>query len=124
MKRNAILLLIISLLSFSSATAQSFHNTPLLEALQTIGRSQSNYTIDILSDGLGNLRTSANVMGLATPDAVKRLCKGLPVKVKTKGRVISVQPKKGVPQRHEVEIRGKVEDGFLKIPLAHVKVSI
>ena len=107
-----------------TAEAQSFLNTPLIEALQAISNSQTNYTIDILSDGLGNLHSSANVTGLSVPDAVKRLCKGLPVKVKTKGRVISVQPKKGVPQRHEVEIRGKVEDGFLKIPLAHVKVSI
>ena len=107
-----------------TAEAQSFHNTPLLEALQAISNSQTNYTIDILSDGLGNLHTSANVTGLSVLDAVKCLCKGLPVKVKTKGRVISVQPKKGVPLRREVEISGKVEDGFLKIPLAHVKVSI
>ena len=71
------------LLAFLAMTAgaQSFHNTPLIEALQAISNSQSNYTIDILSDGLGNLHTSANVTGLATPDAVKRLCKGLPVKV-------------------------------------------
>ena len=68
-----------------------FHETPLLEALQTISREQSDYTIDILSDSLGSLQTSAQFKNLSVPDAVKRICKGLPVRVKRKGKHLFLQ---------------------------------
>jgi hypothetical protein len=41
--------------------AQQDRFVSLLPALQSISRSQQEYTIDILSDGLGDLRTTANV---------------------------------------------------------------
>lgn len=98
--------------------------TSLLSALQTVRRNHPDYSIDILSEGLDDLRTTARITGLSAPDAVKRLCKGLPVKVKTKGKRISVQMKKRKPQRSEMTLIGKVEDGFLKMPLPQAKVSI
>lgn len=119
-----ILFIILISLFMIPAMAQDFRNTSLLEALQTISRSQSEYTIDILSDGLDDLRTTANVKNLSIPDAVKRLCKGKPVKVKTKGKRISVQMKKRKQQKSEVTLIGNVEDGFLKMPLPQAKVSI
>ena len=62
----------------------------LLSALHTIERSQSEYRIDIVSDGLEGLTTTANVSGLDAVKAVKRVCKGLPVKVKVHGKRIYV----------------------------------
>ena len=127
MKKQKIFffLLTLSLLSFSSAVAQTFRDVPLLDALQTVSRSQSEYTIDILSDGLDKLHTTAKVTGLAAPDAVKRLCRGLPVKVKVRGRHIAVQMKKRqAPKVQTVDLSGDVEDSFLKQPLPKAKVSV
>ena len=127
MKKQKIFffLLTLSLLSFSSAVAQTFRDAPLLDALQSISRSQKEYTIDILSDGLDKLHTTAKVTGLSAPDAVKRLCKGLPVKVKVRGRHIAVQMKKRqAPKVQTVDLSGDVEDGFLKRPLPKAKVSV
>ena len=125
MKKQKIILFLLSLLSFSSAVAQTFRDVPLLDALQSISRNQPEYTIDILSDGLDKLHTTAKVTGLAAPDAVKRLCKGLPVKVKVRGRHIAVQMKKRqAPKVQTVDLSGDVEDGFLKRPLPKAKVSV
>jgi len=66
----------------------------LLSALQSIEQNQSEYTIDIVSDGLEELTAKANVEGLDAVAAVKRVCKGLPVKVKVQGNHIYVQAKR------------------------------
>ena len=109
------LLLAASLVSHAQIT-HDFRNTPLLEALQTIGREQTDYTIDILSDSLGNLHTSAKVRDLSVPDAVKRICKGQPVKVKRSGKHIFIQyrPEKDFTNR-TIHLSGEVLDEFLKI---------
>ena len=123
--RIILFLLALSLLPLGSAVAQTFREVPLLDALQSISRSQPEYTIDILSDGLDRLHTTAKVTGLAAPDAVKRLCRGLPVKVKVRGRHIAVQMKKRqVPKVQTVDLSGDVEDSFLKRPLTKAKVSV
>lgn len=118
------LLLAASLVSHAQIT-HDFRNTPLLEALQTIGREQTDYTIDILSDSLGNLHTSAKVKDLSVPDAVKRICKGQPVKVKRSGKHIFIQyrPEKDFTNR-TIHLSGEVLDEFLKIPLPKAKISV
>ena len=63
----------------------------LLSVLQTIEQSQTEYSIDIVSDGLEGLTTKENVEGLDAVTAVKQVCKGLPVKVKVNGQHIYVQ---------------------------------
>ena len=101
-------LLILSALLFGSAIAQitrEFRNTPLTEALLTIEQSQKEYTISVLYDGLSTLRTSAKVKNLSVPDAVKLVCKGLPVKVKVDGQKIYVQQKR---VKRETEYKTKV----------------
>lgn len=115
-------LIIYLLVTISGLSAQE--STPLLKALHTIERSQSEYSIDIVSDGLDRLTTTAMVDGLDAVKAVKRVCKGLPVKVKVHGKRIYVQHKLTGVQQKNVTISGDVKDGFLKIPLSHAKVSI
>ena len=126
MKRQ--LLFILFYLSFSCVTAQvthDFSNTPLTEALRTIDKGQQDYTIIIHSDGLDKLHTSAKVRNLTVPEAVKLICKKLPVKVKQQGRLITVQAKRGWrPAVEEVSLVGPVEDGFLKMPLPDARVSV
>ena len=81
MKRQ--LLFILLYLSFSCVTAQVtqyFSDTPLTEALRTIELGQEEYTIAILSDCLDKLQTSAKVRNLTVPEAVRMVCKKLPVK--------------------------------------------
>ena len=104
-----ILLFCFVFLSYSNVAAQTFRNTLLLEALQTVNRGQSDYTIDILSDGLKDLTISAKVTGLSVPEAVKRVCKGQPVKVKIHGRKITVQYDKKKEVR-KLKLYGKVQD--------------
>ena len=96
MKRLTFLILSAFLLSHTFAQiTHSFHNTPLTEALRTIELSQSDYTIAILSDDLTDLRTSAKVKNLNTPDAVKLVCKDQPVK---QGDNYSIQAESRQPQ--------------------------
>ena len=119
----ALLLLLISQVTEAQITLR-FKNTPILEALQTIEQSQSEYSIAILSDGLSDFRTSAEIDNLTTIKAVKLLCKDLPLKIKTKGNTIYVQFKNDhSPENREkeIEISGNVEDGFMEMPLPHAK---
>ena len=107
-----LLILLITVLNIIfplPSLAQQGKSTSLLPALQSISRSQKEYTIDILSDGLGDLRTKAHVAGLPAPEAVKRLCQGLPVKVKVNGRKITVQYDKRREVR-KLKLNGNVQD--------------
>ena len=74
---------------------------------------------------LGNLHTSAKVRDLSVPDAVKRICKGQPVKVKRSGKHIFIQyrPEKDFTNR-TIHLSGEVLDEFLKIPLPKAKISV
>ncbi len=128
MRRLFLMLLLVVAVTVDGqgqTLTREFRDVPLLEALQTIGREQSEYTIDILSDSLGDLRTSAKVKNHSVPDAVKLICKGLPVRVKRQGKNIFVQyrPEKDFTGR-TIHLSGEVLDEFLKIPLPKVKVSI
>ena len=107
---------------------RKFNNTSLTEALRTIEQGQSEYAIAVLADGLADLRTYANVKNLSVPDAVKLVCKGLPVKVKVKGQKIYVQRKDVKAQKEDVkktaEIRGFVHNRLTHEYLYDVKVSL
>ena len=119
-----------SFLSVSHASAQQtvthdFHSTPLIEALQTISRQQTDYTIDILADGLDDLTTTAHVKSQPVPAAVRQVCKRQPVKVKTQGQVITVQAtKKRLQLPASIRLVGEVRDGFLDMPLPQANVSM
>ena len=107
----------------TASLAQQDRFVSLLPALQSLSRSQQEYTIDILSDGLGDLRTTANVKGLPAPEAVKRLCRGLPVKVKVHGRKITVQYDKRREVR-KLKLNGEVQDIRAHKPLIGATVEL
>lgn len=123
------LLTILSLLAqiICAQVSHQFRNTPLIDAIRTIEQGQTEYTVSILSDGLADMRTSFSCEDLSVPKAVKEVCKDFPLKVKIKGRIISVQLKKGYEWRtesREVSVSGLVEDGFLLVPLPDARISI
>ena len=125
MKRIFALLAFLACLCLGVAAqiTRSFRNTPLLEALQTIGGEQTEYSIDILSDGLADLRVTADADSLSVPDAVKLVCRHQPVKVKVRGRDISVQYDK----RREIKklkLKSKVEDIRAHKPLIGATVEL
>ena len=82
---------------------------PLISALKTIERSQSEYTINIESNGLDSLYTTEMTDGLDAVNAVRKVCKGLPVKVKVHGKRIYVQHERGKAVR-KLTLKGEVQD--------------
>jgi len=117
MRHHLIVLLLIAAQSMQAQVSHDFRNTPLTEALRTIEQGQEEYTIVMLTDDMEHLKVSARIKDMNLPDAVKRICKGQPVKVKTKGNQIFVQykPEKDFTDK-KVELSGCVEDGFLEMP--------
>ena len=85
------MLFLVALLCLASNPLSAQKAVSLLSVLQAIEQSQTEYSIDIVSDGLEDLTTKENVEGLDAVTAVKQVCKGLPVKVKVKGQHIYVQ---------------------------------
>ena len=119
MKRQTIIIL----LCWVALTVAAQKDMSLLTALQAIERSQSEYAIDIVCDGLDSLRTSANVKGLDAVKAVKRVCKGLPVKVKVHGKRIYVQHERGKVVR-KISLNGEVQDIRAHKPLIGATVEL
>ena len=123
MKHLLFLLMLLATVSGRAQISRTFSHTPLVDALQTISRAQSDYTIDILSDGLTNLYTSATLKNQSVPDAVKILCKGQPVKLKIHGRLITVQyGRKSEPRK--MKLRGEVQDIRAHKPLIGATVEL
>ncbi len=96
---------------------------PLISALKTIEQSQSEYAINIESNGLDSLYTAEKTNGLHTVNAVRKVCKGLPVKVKVHGKRIYVQYKKGKAVRR-LALKGEVQDIRAHKPLIGANVTL
>ena len=111
--KRAVLYLIIHLFAIalfplsaqeSAPSISGMGGSSLTTILDSIGKAQSAYTIHFIRNDLEHLRVSARIKEMKLPDAVKRICKGLPVKVKTKGKQIFVQykPEKDFSDRQGV----------------------
>ena len=107
MKR--LLYLIIYMCSLTSSLSAQ-ESDSLLTVLRNIEQSQSEYTIDIISDGLEELTVrTTNTDGLDAVKAVMRACKRLPVKVKVHGKHIYVQHE-GMKVERKLWLKGMVQD--------------
>lgn len=125
MKRLKLLLLVAITLENYAQITHDFYETPLLEALQTINQEQTEYSIDILTDGLDGLQISTQVKNQTVLNAIRKICKGQPVKVTSQGKTITVQARRKLRDlQREIRLTGKVEDGFLQIPLPEARVSV
>ena len=107
MKRLLYLIIYMCSLTCSLSAQES---DSLLTVLRNIERSQSEYTIDIISDGLEELKApTTKTDGLDAVKAVMRACKRLPVKVKVHGNHIYVQHE-GVKVERKLKLQGVVQD--------------
>ena len=118
--KRLLLLVIIQLAAYTSFAQMA---TPLISALKTIESSQSEYSIDIVSDGLDSLYTAEMIDGLNTINAVRKACKGLPVKVKVHGKRIYVQYERGKTVRR-LALKGEVQDIRAHKPLIGANVTL
>lgn len=127
MMKRVILYLIIYIVAGVQLSAQdlTFKDESLADVLAAIRDSQTEYTIHFIHNDLEHLRVSAHVKTKDTRKAVERVCKGLPVKVKTKGKQIFVQykPEKDFTGK-KIHLSGEVRDGFLDMPLPHARISV
>ena len=106
MKRLYLIIYMCSLACSLSAQ----ESDSLLTVLRNIEQSQSEYTIDIISDGLEELKApTTKADGLDAVKAVMRACKRLPVKVKVHGKHIYVQHE-GVKVERQLKLQGVVQD--------------
>ena len=103
----------------------NFKDESLADVLAAIRDSQTEYTIHFIHNDLEHLRVSARIKDQDARKAVARVCKKLPVKVKTRNKQIFVQykPEKDLTIK-TAHLTGAVEDGFLERPLPHAKISI
>ncbi len=124
MRLSALIFLLLLGSSLRAQLTCSFDNTPLLQALRTIDDASPDYTVDVLTDGLDSLRTSAQIKGLNAPAAVKRACKGLPVKVKVMDSSICVQLHSRRQEKTSVVLQGNVQDSFLERGLFGVSLAL
>ncbi len=110
MRPRILYIIIYMLLSLSlSAQKLEFHGESLAAALETLRDVQSGYSINFIVNDLEQLPVHAQLHGLSVPDAVRRLCKGQPVKLKIKGKQIYVT----YDAKHKMQtltLHGSVQD--------------
>ena len=121
MRHYLFVLLLIVTQSLQAQISHDFRNTPLTEALRAIEQGQSEYTIVMLTDDLEHLQVSARIKNMAFPEAVKRICKDQPVKVKTKGNQIFVQYRK--EEDVKFGVNGFIRDSFTHEDLDSVTLT-
>ena len=102
-----------------------FKDDSLSAALAAIRDSQTEYDIHFIKNDIEHLRVSARIKKLKANKAVERLCKGLPVKVKTRSKQIFVQYQQEKDFTGKtLHLSGEVKDGFLNMPLTHANISV
>ena len=68
-----------------------FQNTTLTQALTQLAAASTDYDIQCVTSELDSLPVSQRIRNLSIPEAVDRVTRGLPVKVRTRGRRILVE---------------------------------
>ena len=93
----------------STRITHNWQQTPLSDVLHTISEESHDYHIHYIHEQLDSIRVSAKVQNLTVPDAVNKVTKGKPVKVKQKDRDIFIQYKKNMANQ-KIVLSGKVLD--------------
>ena len=122
MKRIIYILLFLCLATTGALAQQvsgSFKAQPLSKVLETLVAQQSDYSVSFVHNQLEGISITRDVKNKTLPEAIREICKGLPVKVTDKGKLVLVQA-----QETKVYVWGSVQDGFLKTPLTEAKVKL
>lgn len=86
-----------------------WQGTPLSQVLNIISQESNDYHIHYIHEQLDSIRIYAKIQGMTVPDAINKVTKGQPVKVKTKDHDIFIQYKKSAGKRKLV-LSSKVMD--------------
>ena len=93
----------------SARITHNWHQAPLSDVLHTISQESQDYHIHYIHEQLDSIQVSAKVQNMTVPDAVAKVTKGKPVKVKQRERDIFIQYKKSMA-RQKIMLSGKVLD--------------
>ena len=97
-------------------------NTTLSQSLTAIREHTKEYNITFVNNDLDHLTVKLHARDLTIPEAVERVCKGQPVKVKTKGKDIFVKYR---PEKDRtIALWGHVRDSFTKHGILGAKISL
>ena len=124
MKRLVLYIIIYIGVGLSlSARDLTFRGESLATALATLRDMQTEYTINFIANDLESLPVHASLNGLSMTEAVKRLCAGLPVKAKIKGKQIFIQYDRSYKPR-TIKLSGMVYDAQSRQQLIDAKVEL
>ena len=101
----------------------TFRGESLATALANLRDMQTEYTINFIANDLESLPVHASLNGLSMVEAIKVLCKGLPVKVKIKEKQIFVQYDSRYKPR-TIKLHGSVCDAHTQEGLMDAKVEL
>ena len=98
-----VLSLLCGRLSAQHLHSFDFRDASLAAVLDTLAAVQDEYSISFIHNELEHLRISARIKNQTIKDAVEKVCKGQPLKVKTRSKQIFVQykPEKDFSERVE-----------------------
>ncbi|MBQ9294157.1 MAG: outer membrane beta-barrel protein [Bacteroidaceae bacterium] len=124
MKRLGLYIIIYMSLGLSlSARDLHFRGESLATALAALRDIRSDYTINFIANDLDQFPVHADLTGLSMTEAVKRLCAGLPVKAKIKGKDIFIQYDRSYKPR-TIRLSGMVFDARTRQYLMDAKVEL
>lgn len=106
-----------------SRITHTWQDAPLLEVLRDINEESRDYHIHCIYDQLDSVRISVKVTNMTIPDAVAKITKGKPVKVKVKKHDIFIQYKKSMARR-KMTISGYVKDSRSHVALVDATVQL
>lgn len=106
-----------------SRITHTWQNALLSEVLRTINLESKDYHIHCIYDQMDSIRINAKVINMTIPDAVAKVTKGQPVKVKQKDHDIFIQYKKSMARRKMI-ISGHVKDSRSHVDLVDATVQL
>ena len=106
-----------------SARDLTFRGESLATALATLRDMQTEYTINFIANDLESLPVHVSLNGLSMPEAIKRLCSGLPVKAKIRDKQIFIQYDRSYKPR-TIKLSGMVYDAQSRQQLIDARVEL
>ena len=114
-----------SLFTSSAQTriTHTWRQTPLSDVLRTIGEESKDYHIHYIHEQLDSIQVNAKVQQMTVPDAVGKVTRGQPVKVKQKEQDIFIQYKKHAA-RKRLKLSGRIKDSRSHADLPDATVQL
>ena len=115
MRRLQLILLIFNFqfsifnLAHAQTVSFDFRNATLTQALTQLATASTDYDIQCVTSELDSLPVNQRIRNLSIPEAVARVTRGLPVKVKTRGHRILVEYDRRAKVR-TLKLNGTVND--------------